>query len=85
MLFDELIEIEKNGARERAEIRRKCDADITEIRRQKNEILLEIEAEHEKQMAKMNYINEQIKAATEAKDFKRVQELFKDLMAQMKA
>jgi hypothetical protein len=33
----------------------------------------------------MNGINEEIKAATAAKDFKRVQELFKDLMAQMKA
>lgn len=96
MLLDELKEIEKQGARERAAIRKNCDVQIANIRQQRDVKLAEMEAEHKKQMEQlkeeheaqmksMENIREQISKATAAKDFQKVQELFKELMSQMKA
>ena len=68
-----------------AHIRQQRDVKLAEMTAEQEKRMEQLKEEHEKQIVKMNDINEQIKAATEAKDFKRVQELFKDLMAQMKA
>ena len=66
-------------------IRQQRDKKIAEIEAEHEKQMDCLKAEHEKQMIKMEAINEKIKAATEAGDFTKVQELFKELMAQMKA
>lgn len=92
MLFNELREIEKQGARERAVIRRQCDMNIAEIRRRKDEAIKEIDRHHQETIAamevehveKMKMLNEKSKdinaAIEEAKangDFSKVCELLK--------
>ena len=95
-MFDFHIDVPTIIATNPADIKRRESNAIAHIRQQRDVKLAEMEAEHKKrlkqlkeeheaQMKSMNDINEQIKAATEAKDFKRVQELFKQLMSQMKA
>jgi mevalonate kinase len=95
-MLDFHIDVPNIDATNPTDIKRQETNATAYIRQQRNVKLAEMTAEHEKrmeqlkeehenQMTKMNGINEEIKAATAAKDFKRVQELFKDLMAQMKA
>jgi flagellar motility protein MotE (MotC chaperone) len=93
-MLNELREMEKQGARERAAIRRQCDADIAAIRRQKEEMINEIdrkhaetmaaiEADHEAKMQTLNDKSKEIRAAIEEakrnNDFSKVCELLKQM------
>lgn len=96
-MFDDFhIDVPTIIATNPADIKRQETNAITYIRQQRDVKLAEIEAEHENrmkqikeeheaQMKSMENIREQINKATAAKDFQKVQELFKELMSQMKA
>jgi len=94
MLFNELKEIEKSGARERALIHRQCEEEIVEIRRKKDEAIEKIDRQHKQTMAsieaehttKMKMLNEKSKdiraAIEEAKangNFSKVCELLEQM------
>jgi hypothetical protein len=94
MLFNELKEIEKSGARERALIRRQCEEEIIEIRRKKDEAIEKIDRQHIETMAaieadyekkkdimraQQDELNKALEKAQKTKDFSKVCEIIQKI------
>lgn len=79
------VDIKRQETNAIAYIRQQRDVKLAEMNTEHEKRMEQLKEEHEAQMKSMNDINEQIKAATEAKDFQKVKELFKELMSLMKA